>query len=68
MGGWVEHRADKRGKVGKLKYKSFDKSLERAYKKTGWVSKKFIVHLPISVTKWVWMASPKHFIMKIQKH
>ena len=23
VGGWVKHRADKRGKVGKLKYKSF---------------------------------------------
>ena len=33
-------------------------SLERADKKTGWVGKMLIVHLPISVTKWVvWMAS-----------
>ena len=57
VGRWVKHRADKRGKVGKLEYKSFVTSLERANKKTGWVGKKLIVHLPISVTKWVWMAS-----------
>ena len=57
MGEWVKHRADKRGKVAKLKYKSFVTSLERADKKTGWVGKKLIAHLPISVTKWVWMAS-----------
>ena len=57
MGGWVKHRADKGGKVGKLRYKSFVTSLERADKKTGWVGTKLIVHLPISVTKWVWMAS-----------
>ena len=37
MGGWVKHRSDKRGKVIKLKYKSFVTSLERADKKTGWV-------------------------------
>ena len=52
MGG---HQVDKGGKVAKLKYKSFVTSLERAYKKIGWVGKKLIVHL--SVTKWVWMAS-----------
>ena len=39
LGGWVKHRADKRGKVGKLRYKSFVTSLERADKKTGWVGK-----------------------------
>ena len=27
VGGWVKHRADKRGKVAKLKYKSFVTSL-----------------------------------------
>ena len=59
VGGWVKHRADKRGKVAKLDYESFVMSLERADKKTGWVGKKLIVHLPISVTKWVWMASLK---------
>ena len=48
--GWVKHWADKRGKVAKLKYKSFVTSLERNVKKTGWVGKKLIVHLPISVT------------------
>ena len=53
--GWVKHRDDKRGKVDKSKYKSFVTSLKRADKKTGWVGKKLIVHLPISVTKWVWM-------------
>ena len=57
MGGWVRHPADKRGKVGKSKFKSFVTSLERADKKTGWVSKKLIIHFPITVTKWVWMAS-----------
>ena len=57
MGGSVKHRTDKRGKVAKLKYKGFVKSLERADKKTGWVGKKLIVHLPISVAKWVWMVS-----------
>ena len=57
MGGWVKHRADKRGKVAKLKYKSFVTSLEKADKKTGWVGKKIIVHSPISVTKLVWIAS-----------
>ena len=57
MGGWVKHGADKRGKVAKLKYKSFVMSLERANKKTGWMGKKLIVHLQISVAKWVWMAS-----------
>ena len=57
VGGCVKHRADKRGKVAKLKYKSFVTSLERTDKKTGWMGKKRIVHLPISVTKWVWMAS-----------
>ena len=55
--GWVKHRADKRGKAAKLKYKNFATSLESADKRTGWVGKKLIVHLPISVTKWVWMAS-----------
>ena len=59
VGGWVKHRADKRGKVTKLKYKSFVTSPERADKKTGWVGKKLIVHLPIGVTMWVWMASLK---------
>ena len=59
VGGWVKHRADKCGKVDKSKYKSFVTSLERADKKTEWVGKKPIVHLPISVTKWVWMASLK---------
>ena len=43
--------------MAKLKYKCFVTSLERADKKTGLVGKKLIVHLPISVTKWVWMAS-----------
>ena len=57
MDGCVKHRADKRSKVAKLKYESFVTSLERADKKAGWVVKKLIVHLPISVTKWVWMAS-----------
>ena len=57
MGWWVKHRADKRGKVAELSYKSFVTFLERADKKTGLVGKKLIVHLPISVTKWVGMAS-----------
>ena len=57
FGGWVKHRADKRGKAAKLKYKSFFTSLERADNKTGWVGKKLIVHLPINMTKWVWMVS-----------
>ena len=57
MGWWVKHRADKRGKVAELSYKSFVTFLERADKKTGLVGKKLIVHLPISVTKWVWIAS-----------
>ena len=57
MDGWDKHRADKPGKVTKLKYKSFVTSLERANKKTGWVGKKLIVHLPMSVIKGVWMAS-----------
>ena len=57
MGGRVKHRTNKRGKVAKLNYKSFVTSLERADKKTAWVGKKPIVHLPISETKWVWMAS-----------
>ena len=51
VGGWVKHRADKGGKVGKLRYKSFVTSLESADKKTGWVGKKLIVHLLINVTK-----------------
>ena len=51
VGGWVKHWADKRDKVAKLKCKSFVTSLERNVKKTGWVGKKLIVHLPISVTK-----------------
>ena len=58
MGGWVKHRADKRGKVAKLKYKSFVTSLERADKKI----RKLIVHLPVSMTKWVWIASLSGFI------
>ena len=47
----------------KSNHKIFVPSLARADKKTWWVGKKFIVHLPISVTnvigvaKWVWMAS-----------
>ena len=57
VGGWVKNWADKRGKVAKSKYISFVTSLERADKKIGWVGKKLFVHLPISVTKWVWMAS-----------
>ena len=32
MGGWVKHRADKRGKVAKSKHKYFLTSLERADK------------------------------------
>ena len=52
-GGWVRHRDDKHGAVAKSKYKIFVTSLERADKKTGWVSKKLIVHLSISVAKWV---------------
>ena len=60
VGGWVKHRADNRGKVATLKYKSFVTSLERPDKKTGWVGKKLIVHLPIRVTKCVWMASLYH--------
>ena len=60
VGEWVKHWVDKRRKVGKLKYKGFFTSLERADKKTGWVGKKLIVHLPIGVTKWVWMASLKY--------
>ena len=51
VGGWVKHWADKRGKVAKLKYKSFVTPLKRADKKTGLVGKKLTVHLPISVTK-----------------
>ena len=39
MGGWVKNRADKRGKVGKSRYKSFVMSLERAHKKTWLVDK-----------------------------
>ena len=57
VGRWVMHGADKRGKEAKSKYKNFVTSLERNVKKTGWVGKKLIVHLPISVSKWVWMAS-----------
>ena len=57
MGGRVKHRADKRGKVAKLEYKCFVTSLERADKNTGCVGKKLIVHLPLNVTNWVWMAS-----------
>ena len=57
VGGWVKHRADKRGKLAKLRYKSFVMALERTDKKTEWMGKKLIVHLPISVTKWVWMSS-----------
>ena len=49
----MKHRADKRGKVAK----SFAISLERADRRTGWLGKKLIVHLPISVTKCVWMVS-----------
>ena len=60
VGRWVMHWADKRGKEAKLKYKNFVTSLERNVKKTGWVGKKLIVHLPIGVTKWVWMASLKY--------
>ena len=48
--GWVKHQADKRGNVAKSKFRSFFMSLERAVKKTGWVGKKLIVHLPIGVT------------------
>ena len=33
VGGWVRHRADKRGKVAKLKYTSFVMSLERDMKR-----------------------------------
>ena len=44
MGGWVEHWADKRGKVAKSKYKGFVTSLEMADKMTGWVGIKLIVH------------------------
>ena len=51
VGGWVKHLAHKRGKVGKLRYKSFPMSMERADKKTGWVKSLS------SVTKCVWMAS-----------
>ena len=51
VGGWVNHRADKRGKATKSKYKSFVTSLESVDKKTGWVGKKLIVHFPISATK-----------------
>ena len=54
MGGWVKHQADKRGILAKSKYESFVTSLVRADKKTGWVGKKLIVHLPISVTKYGW--------------
>ena len=57
VGGWVKHQADKRVKVAKSKHKCFVTCLERADKKTGWVGKILIVHLPISVTKWVWIAS-----------
>ena len=64
VGGWVKHRADKRGKVAKLKYKRFVTSLERAGKKTGWVGKRLIVHLSISATKWVWMASLTYFALE----
>ena len=38
-------------------YKSFVPSLAMDDKKTEWVGKKLIVHLTISVTKWVWTAS-----------
>ena len=55
--GWMGQRADKRGKVGKLKYQSFVPSLARADKKTGLVGKKLFVHLTISVTKLVWTSS-----------
>ena len=57
--GWVKYWADERGKVAELEYKSFITSMERADKKTGWVGKKPFVLLPISVTKWVLMASLK---------
>ena len=43
VGGWVKHRADKRGRVAKLRCKCFVMFLERADKKTGWVGKKLIV-------------------------
>ena len=68
MGGWVKHRADKRGKVGKLECKSFVTSLERADKKTRWVGKKLIVNLTISVTKWLWMASPSKGYIVLEGH
>ena len=51
--------------MAKLKHKSFVTSLDRADKKTGWVGKKVIVHLPISVTKWVWMASLKKSMVAV---
>ena len=57
VGGWVKHRSDKRDKVAKLKYNTFVTSLKREDKKTGWVGKKLIVQLPISVTKLVRMES-----------
>ena len=57
MGRWVKNWVDKCGKVAKSKYKRIVTSLERADKKTGWVGKKLIVQLPISVTKLVRMES-----------
>ena len=62
-GGWVKHRADKCDKVAKSKYKSFVTSLKMADKKTGWMGEKLIGHLPISMTKWVWMASLKRTLV-----
>ena len=63
VGGWVKPFDDKHGTVAKLKNNNFHER-KGADKKTGWVGKKLIVHLLISVTKWVWMASlitPSHF-------
>ena len=61
VGRWVKHRDNKRGTVAKSKYKSCVPSLEKADKKTGWVDKMLIVHLPIRITKWVWMPSLNSF-------
>ena len=41
--------------------------MARADKKTGWVGKKLIVHLPISVTKSVMQISKYHFTGEISK-
>ena len=69
FGGWVKHRADKRGKAAKLKYKSFFTSLERADNKTGLVGKKLIVYFADKRDKvGIWMASLSYNRVSIFRH